>query len=92
MPELPAQKTPSWKDTLLLAAELAARNVYWRVPWLRAWVRIHFTTKYTEYTKSRQTKILSTGGSRGNRDFSQQKTVNHEDTKDTKRVTATKEH
>jgi aminoglycoside 3-N-acetyltransferase len=24
---------------LLLAAELAARNVYWRLPWLRAWVR-----------------------------------------------------
>ncbi len=32
-------KTPFWKDTLLLAAELAARNVYWRVPRLRAWVK-----------------------------------------------------
>ena len=39
MPELPTKKMPFWKDSLLLAAELAARNVYWRVPWLRAWVK-----------------------------------------------------
>jgi aminoglycoside N3'-acetyltransferase len=33
------QKMPFWKDSLLLAAELAARNVYWRIPRLRAWVK-----------------------------------------------------
>ena len=39
MPELSAKNTPFWKDSLLLAAELTARNVYWRLPWLRAWVK-----------------------------------------------------
>ena len=39
MPETSAKKTPFWKDSLLLAAELAARQVYWRLPRLRAWVK-----------------------------------------------------
>ena len=39
MSETSAKKTPFWIDTLLLAAELAARNVYWRMPRLRAWVK-----------------------------------------------------
>lgn len=33
------KKTPWWKDTLLLAGELAARQVYWRSPPLRKWVK-----------------------------------------------------
>ena len=39
MSEPPTKKTPYWKDAILLAAELAARNVYWRAPRLRAWVK-----------------------------------------------------
>ncbi len=39
MSERSTKKLPYWKDTLLLAAELAARNVYWRMPRLRAWVK-----------------------------------------------------
>lgn len=37
--EMSAKKTALWKDSLLLASELAARNVYWRVPRLRAWLQ-----------------------------------------------------
>lgn len=33
------KKTPPWKDWLLLAGELAARQIYWRSPRLRAWVK-----------------------------------------------------
>lgn len=33
------KKMPFWKDKVLLAAELMARNVYWRWPWLRAWTK-----------------------------------------------------
>lgn len=39
MPEPSACKTPFWKDSLLLAAELTARNIYWRAPWLRHWAQ-----------------------------------------------------
>jgi aminoglycoside 3-N-acetyltransferase len=37
--KMAAKGTPFWKDALLLAAELAARNVYWHVPSVRAWVK-----------------------------------------------------
>lgn len=37
--ESPPRKTPFWMDALLLTAELTARNLYWRVPALRAWVK-----------------------------------------------------
>lgn len=39
MSETSAKKTPFWIDALLLAVELAARQVYWRLPRLRAWVK-----------------------------------------------------
>jgi len=32
-------KTPFWKDSLLLAAELVGKQIYWRTPGLRPWVR-----------------------------------------------------
>lgn len=34
-----SKKTPYWKDTLLLATELVARQAYWRLPWLRDWTQ-----------------------------------------------------
>lgn len=37
--EITTAKTPFWKDLLLLAAEVAARQVYWRLPRIRAWVK-----------------------------------------------------
>jgi len=30
------KKTPAWKDALLLAAELSAKQLYWRLPWTKA--------------------------------------------------------
>ena len=35
MRKTPARATPFWKDSLLLAAERIARQVYWGWPWLR---------------------------------------------------------
>jgi aminoglycoside 3-N-acetyltransferase len=37
--EKTAKKTPLWKDGLLVGAELAAKQVYWRMPWARRLAR-----------------------------------------------------